>query len=156
MQWFPKRLLTMTVLVVTGLTGCGDSDVADPVQDPGVTAGGLNFVVAGAGYSTGAGALPVADATVAAPIVTITGTLSGLSSAQVIVGAAEPFQTVLLLPVGASSYARVAMPGNTTLIGITTTRDVLSSFLAQQLRVAIIRGGKVSPPTTISLLTPTT
>ena len=154
MQWFSKRLLAMTVLAMASLAGCGGSDISEPVTDPGVDAGGLNFVVSGAGYSTASGALPTPDATLAPPTVSITGTLSALSSAQLNVGAAEPFQTVLLLPVGATSYARVAMPGSAQLIGITTKRNLLSSFVAVQLQVAIVRAGKVSPPTTVSLLTP--
>lgn len=148
------RGLAVAALFLATLAGCGSNKIEEPVIDPGVTAGGLNFTVLGAGYSTASGALPAADPTVSAPIVTLSGSLGGFSSARLAVSAAEPFQTVLLLPVGAPTYARVAMPGNATLIGITTTRVVNSSFAAQQLQVAIVRSGKVSAPVTISLLTP--
>ena len=148
------RGLAVAALLLATLAGCGRNEIAEPVVDQGVTVGGLSFAVLGAGYSTASGVLPAPDATVAAPVVTLTGSLSGFASARLDVSAAEPFQTVLLLPVGAPSYARVAMPGNASLIAITTTRVVVSSFVAQQLQVAIVRGGRVSAPVTISLLTP--
>ncbi|MCC7055578.1 MAG: hypothetical protein IT355_20070 [Gemmatimonadaceae bacterium] len=155
MQQSRRRFLALAALLLAGGAGCGGSTITDPPQaDPGVTVGGLNFVVFGSGYSTGAGALPTPDPTVAPPVVTLTGSLVNFASAQLAVSAAEPFQTVLILPVGAPSYARVAMPGDATLIGITTKREVLSSFIAQQVLVAIVRGGKVSAPVTISLSTP--
>ncbi len=149
------RVLAMACLLVASLASCGGNDIAEPpAADPGVTAGGLNFVVQGSGYSTASGALPAADPTVAAPIVTLTGSPTAFAAAQLVVSAVEPFQAALLLPVGSPTYARIAMPGNATLVGITTMRVATSSFLAQQLQVAIVRGGKVSVPVTISLLTP--
>lgn len=148
------RGLTVAALCMATFAGCGGTTIEEPVVDVGVTAGGLNFMVLGAGYSSASGALPAPDPTVSAPVVTLTGSLGGFAAAQLAVSATEPFQTVLLLPVGAPTYARVAMPGNATLIGITTMRVATSSFSAQQLQVAIVRGGKVSAPVTISLLTP--
>jgi len=50
----------------------------------------------------------------------------------------------------------VALPGNATLIGIAMSRVPASSFLTARLQVAIVRGGKVSAPTTVTLLTPIT
>ena len=155
MQRSGMRSLITAALLTAALGGCGDSTISDPkAADPGVSVGGLNFVVVGAGYSTATGALPAAASTVAAPIVTLTGSLGGFATAQLAVSAAEPFQTVLLLPVGAPAFARVALPGNATLSGISTTRISTSSFSTQQLQVAIVRGGRVSAPVTISLLTP--
>lgn len=148
------RGVAVAALLWATFAGCGRNNTSGPVDDPGVTVGGLKFTLRGAGYSSAPGAMPAPDATVAAPVVTLTGSLGGFSSASLAVSAAEPFQTVLLLPVGAPSYARVVMPGNATLISIATTRVVNSSFLAQQLQVAIVRGGRVSAPVTISLLTP--
>jgi hypothetical protein len=148
------RGLAVAALLMATFAGCGSNDISEPVVDPGVTAGGLNFTVLGAGYSTASGTLPAPAAAVAAPVVTLTGSLGGLATASLAVSAAEPFQTVLLLPVGAPAYARVVMPGNATLISIATTRVSTSSFIAQQLQVAIVRGGRVSAPVTISLLTP--
>ena len=143
------------VALAAGLGGCSGSGIGDPpLVDPGISVGGLNFVVVGAGYSTAAGALPGADPNVAAPVVSLTGSVNGSSGAQLAVGAAAPFQTVLLSPVGAPGYARVAMPGNTTLIGIATSRVSTSSFAAVQLQVVIVRGGRVSAPASISLMTP--
>jgi len=155
MQRSGIRSLLTAALLTASLGGCGGKTISDPtVADPGVSVGGLNFVVAGAGSWTATGALPAADPSVAAPVVMLTGSLVGFTAAQLTVSAAEPFQTVLLLPVGAPAYARVAMPGNASLIGIATTRISTSSFFTPQLQVAIVRGGKVSAPVTISLLTP--
>lgn len=153
---FGTRYLAMATLAL-GVFGCSGGGIADPPRvDPGITVGGLNFVVVGAGYSTATGALPAADPDVAAPVVTLSGPLEGSAPAQIVVSAAEPFQTVLLLPVGWTSYARVAMPGNTTLIGVTTKRSTTDSFAPARVQVAIVRGGKVSAPTFVTLLTPIT
>jgi len=149
-----RRYLALAALAA-GLGGCNGSGIGDPPPvDPGISVGGLNFVVVGAGYSMASGALPTADPSVAAPVVTFTGSLDGSVPAQLAVSAAEPFQTVLVLPTGAPAYARVAMPGNATLIGIATSRVSTSSFIAVQLQVAIVRGGRVSAPASIGLVTP--
>ena len=154
MQQSRTRGLALAALLFATLAGCSSDKSSAPVLDPGIAVGGLNFVVLGAGYATAAGALPAPDPTVVAPVVTLTGSLGGFASAQLAVSATEPFQAVLLLPVGAPTSARLTMAGNVTITSITTMRVSTSSFFARQLQVAIVRGGKVSAPVTISLLTP--
>lgn len=148
------RNLAAAALVLATFVGCGSDKTSAPVLDPGIVVGGLNFTVLGASYSTAASALPAPDPTVVAPVVTLTGSLGGFAAAQLAVSATEPFQAVLLLPVGAPTSARLTMAGSATITSITTTRVSTSSFFARQLQVAIVRGGRVSAPVTISLLTP--
>ena len=154
MQRSGTRGLAVAALLLATLVGCGSDEISVPVLDPGISVGGLNFTVPGAGYATAASALPAPDPTVVAPVVTLTGSLGGFASAQLAVSATEPFQAVLLLPVGAPTSARLTMAGSATITSITTTRVSTSSFFARQLQVAIVRGGRVSAPVTISLLTP--
>jgi len=120
--------------------GCSGSGITDPPPaDPGISVGGLTFVVVGASYTGNTGVLPAADPTIAAPVVTRTGSLGEFAVSQLSVGAAEPVEAVLILPARWSAYARVALPRNAAQLRISTTRVATSH---DQTRAAVTRAAK--------------
>jgi hypothetical protein len=140
-----RRLIAISVLAVGGAS-CGSSDTVDPiVADPGLTVAGLKFTLAGATLTAVNASLPTADASFAAPVVAINRPPTSTQSATITVSAAEPFQTVLVQPGGSSSYVRVFLPAQTTLIGVTVIANPAgSTSVATAATIAVANGARAS------------
>lgn len=140
-----RRLIAVSVLALGGVS-CGNSDTADPViADPGLTVGGLKFTLSGATLTAVSAALPTSDASFAPPVVAVDRPPTATLSATITVSAAEPFQTVLVLPGGSSSYVRVFLPAQTTLIGITVLANPTgSASVSTAATIAVANGARTS------------
>ena len=147
-----RKWIAVPMLVLLGAAGCGTSDSTDPVPvDPSVTVSGLKFSLTGAVLTSVSAALPTPDAAFAAPIVTINRAPTSTQPATISVSAAEPFTAVLIQPTGSTSYARVALPAHTTLIGVSVVTDPTSSFLATSVTVSVVSGTRTSKTAAVSL-----
>ncbi len=146
-----RKWVALSAVVVSGATACGTATTDPVVVDAGVTLAGLNFKFAGATLTTAAGSLPAPDASFAAPVVNISQPPTISTPVTLSVGAAEPFQTVLIQPVGSASYVRIFLPAQTTLISISVLSDATSSFLATSAIISVGNGVRVSKPSTLSL-----
>ncbi len=147
-----RKWLVLSTLLLSGVSGCGSGTTDPVVVDAGVTLAGLNFKFSGATLTTASGALPAPDAAFAAPVVSINMTPSITSPATLSVGAAEPFQTVLIQPAGSASYVRIFLPAQTTLISISVLSEATSSFVATAATIAVGNGTRVSRPSALSLI----
>ncbi len=147
-----RRWIAVPMLVALGVAGCSDGDATDPAPvDPNVTVSGLKFSLSGAVLTSVSTALPTPDAAFTAPIVTINRAPTSTQPATISVSAAEPFTAVLIQPTGSTSYARVALPAQTSLIGVSVLTDPGGSFLATSVTVAVVSGTRTSKTTAVSL-----
>ena len=149
-----RRWIAVPMLVALGIAGCGAKDSTDPVPvDPNVTVSGLKFSLSGAVLTSVSASLPTPEAAFTAPIVTINRAPTSTQPATISVSAAEPFTAVLIQPTGSASYARVALPAQTTLIGVSALTDLTSSFLATSVTVSVVSGTRTSKTTAVSFQT---
>ena len=138
------RWLAMPVLCVA-LAACKSSD-STGTSVLTVANGGLLFVVIdGATFSNVSTALPAADASFAAPIVSVDQPPTATTAANLSVSAAEPFQTVLVQPTGSATYVRIVLPAATQLIAIRVLTDPTGSVsVASTATVAVASGTRTS------------
>lgn len=146
-----SRVLLGTVLVA-GVAACSNSPTDPPVVEQGITVSGLNFKFTGATLTTGSGALPTATAGFVAPVVSVNRAPTSTTPATISIGAAEPFQTVLVQPVGSSSYARVFLPAPTTLIQLSVVTAPTTGVVATSVTIAVANGTRTSAPSGLALV----
>jgi hypothetical protein len=137
-------------LLLLGVMACSNSD--DPVA-PGVAYNGLKLELSGATISSQSAPLPAADAAFAAPLLSVNRAPTTTSPATITVSAAEPFTQVLVLPGGGTTYARIALPAATQLVGINVTYQSGGAVVATGVTVAVVSGSRTSRTTTVSLQT---
>jgi hypothetical protein len=144
--------IALPAMVLLGIAGCGTSDTTEitPV-DTSLTVSGLKFSLTGATLTGVSATLPTADASFAAPVITINRAPTATQSATISVSAAEPFTAVLVQPTGSASYARINLPAQTTLIGVTVLTDATSSFIATAATIAVVSGTRTSKTSAVSL-----
>ena len=136
-------------MLCAGLVSCKSSGNTEPIV-LGVTNGGLKFQLAGATLTVVSAALPNADASFVAPVVTVDQVPTATAAATLSVSAAEPFQVVLVQPTGSSAYVRVLLPVATQLIAIRVLTDPTGSVsVASAATVAVSSGSRTSKTTSV-------
>ncbi|MDZ7632317.1 MAG: hypothetical protein U5K74_13460 [Gemmatimonadaceae bacterium] len=147
-----RRLLVLGVMLMCGVSACGSDDPTDPVvAGPGVSVSGLTYELPGATITAVTGSLPAPTAAFAAPIVALSGRPSATTAATITVSAAEPFQTIFVQAQGTTSYARIFLPAQTTLVAVSVKTDLLSSFVATSLNIAVGSGARTSQASALPL-----
>lgn len=142
-----------SALAGAALPGCGsaeDDTNAPPVTTP-ATLLGLSFSITGTVATTIDGALPAATAAFAGPVTSINQRPTPTASATISVAALEPFNTVLLLPGGATQYVRISLPSSTTLIGVNVIGVTGAATAATSVTVAVANNARVSQGTPLAL-----
>ena len=148
----PSRSLLGAVLIAI-VAGCGsaeDDTNAPPATVP-ATVLGLAFSVTGTVATTVDGALPAAAAAFAGPVTAINLRPTPTASATISVAALEPFNTVLILPGGATQYVRITLPSTTTLIGVNVIGVAGAPVTATTVTVAVANNARVSQGTPLAL-----
>lgn len=147
-----RHALSAGALLLVG-AACSADPEEPIVTDPGITLSGLNFQLAGATLTAVASALPTPDASFSTPVVRIDRSPTSSVPATITVGAAEPFQTVLVQPNGATSYVRVFLPTPTQLIGISVQlRSAGVPVVTTGVTIAVASGTRTSRTSALSLL----
>lgn len=149
-----RRWVAIPALVVIGAGACTASSTTDPVPvDASLTVAGLKFSLTGATLTAVSATLPAADASFAAPIVTLNRTPTATLPATISVSAAEPFTAILVQPTGSASYARITLPAQTTLIGVSVLTDATGSgSVATGATIAVVSGTRTSKPASASFI----
>ena len=149
-----RKWLVLGSVLLAGTTACGSDGPTTEVVPPGVDLSGLNFQLSGATITLVSGALPTADASFVAPIVSVDRAPTITLPATITVRAAEPFQTILLQPGGASSYVRILLPAQTNLIAVSVKTDATSSgVVATAATIAVGSGTRTSRASPLSFQT---
>lgn len=151
MNTFWRSCAVLGAVLVTGLAACSDAPTDAPVIDQGITVSGLNFKFSGATLTTGSGSLPTVSAGFVAPVVSVNRAPTSTSPATISIGAAEPFQTVLVQPVGSTSYARVFLPAPTTLIQLSVVTAPTTGVVATAVTIAVANGTRTSATSNLAL-----
>ena len=148
-----RRFLVVPRLAIS-VASCGEADTDGPiVVDPGVTVAGLTFTLAGATLTVVNAALSTPDTLIVAPILALNRAPTATQNATISVSAAEPFQAVLIQPAGSTSYLRVFLPAQTTLIGVTVIANPGGgATAAASATIAVSNGGRASKTAALSLL----
>lgn len=140
----------VTVLTVSAC-GSGENDINAPPATVPATVLGLAFSVTGTVAAAVDGALPAAAASFAGPVSTLNQRPTPTTSATITVAALEPFNTVLILPGGATQYVRISLPSTTTLIGVNVIGVAGAAATATTVTVAVANGARVSQGTPLAL-----
>jgi hypothetical protein len=149
-----RKWIAVPAMVLLGTGGCGKSDTTEvPPTDPGLTVAGLRFTLTGATLTSVSAALPTADAAFQAPVLTINRAPTSTQPATISVSAAEPFSAVLVQPNGSAAFARINLPAQTTLIGISVVTDPAAASVATAATVAVVSGTRTSKTSAISFQT---
>jgi hypothetical protein len=144
-------LVALVALVVA--TGCKSDSTTEVTVAPG-TLGGWVFSLSGATIKPLFGVLPAATSGFAGPVVKLDRQPGATTSATISVGAAEPFNTIYVLPNGASQYLQVSLPATTTLIGLEMIGATGATTTATSLKIAVANGARTSTESTLLLLVP--
>ncbi len=144
-------MLGATMLSAVASCGSNNDDINAPPATVPATVLGLAFSVTGTVASTVDGALPAAAASFAGPVAGINQRPTTTASATISVAALEPFNTVLILPGGATQYVRISLPSSTTLIGVNVIGVTGASVTATTVTVAVANGARVSQGTPLAL-----
>ncbi len=149
-----RRWVSLPALVLLGATGCSSATTEVPPIDTGLTVAGLTFTLTGATLTNVSTALPAADASFAAPVVTVNRAPTSTQAATISVSAAEPFTAVLVQPTGSTSYVRITLPAQTTLIGVSVlTNPTGSVSVATSATVAVVSGTRTSKTSAVAFQT---
>jgi hypothetical protein len=139
-----RRCAVIPILLAVGAVSCSSSGSTDPVV-VGTTIAGLNFQLTGATLTVVNSALPAADPSFVAPLVTVNQTPTATVAATLNVSAAESFTTILVQPTGNASYVRIVLPTATQLISIRVLTDPTNSTsVAATANVAVSSGTRAS------------
>jgi hypothetical protein len=149
------RRLTVLSALLLAAAGCGssDDDSLAPAATIPATAQGLSFSVTNSVATLVDGSLPAPAASFTGPVTTLSQRPTTTTSATISVAALEPFNTVLILPGGATQYVRISLPSTTTLIAVNVIGVANAPTTATALSVAVANGARVSQATPLPLLT---
>jgi hypothetical protein len=153
MRFSRRTMRALAVCLVASVAGCGESEddtTAPPVTVPAVVLG-LEFSLAGTTATAVNGALPAAASNFGGPVTTLSQRPTTTTAGTLSVAAQEPFNTVLILPTGATQYVRISLPSTTTLIGVRVIGVAGAPVTATAVTVAVANGTRVSAATALSL-----
>ena len=145
--------IALLALTLTGgVSGCSESTGNTQLATPGGIIAGMTFGLRGATFTNVSGALPTPDASFAAPVLSKDRDPSSTVPATVSIGAAEPFETVLIQPRGTDGYLRVTLPARTSLVGIAVGYNSPTTPPGN-LTISVGSGTRVSRQASLALIT---
>ncbi len=152
-KWMQRTLSVLSAVVVSAVAGCGTSedDSLAPAATVPATVLGLSFSVTNTVATTVDGALPAAAPSFPGPVTTLSQRPTTTASGTISVAALEPFNTVLVLPGGATQYVRISLPSTTTLIAVNVIGVAGAPVTATAVTIAVANGARVSQATPLML-----